>query len=104
MVKTQNTTNSGVGGSETNGNEHVNVGAIPPQVPPLDPQNFGAFLAAQTQLIHSMMQPMQNMANNPPNINVAPVAYDPPSHSKLVVFMRTRPPYLVWECSTIRGR
>lgn len=92
MVQTHNSTNSGARGSGIDCNKNANVGAIPPQVPSLDPHNFGAFLVVQTQLIQSMMQHMQNMDNNPPNINFAPIAHDPPLHSKLAEFLRSQQP------------
>ena len=69
MVQTRHAT---VSGSETQGseeNEQTPAGAVPPQAPPLDLQNFGAFMAAQTQMMYTMMNQIQNMNNQNSNNN-----------------------------------
>ena len=55
MVNTRQTAASGSGTPAPRVNEQPAAGAVPPQAPPIDLQNFGAFMAAQTKLMNTMM-------------------------------------------------
>ena len=63
MVQTRQTAASGSGTPVPEVNEQPAAGAVPPQAPPIDLQNFGAFMAAQTQMMYTMMNQMQAMNN-----------------------------------------
>ena len=94
MVQTRHAAASGSGTPRSEENGQTPAGVVPPQASPIDLQNFGAFMAAQTQMMYTMMNQMQNMNNdqNNNNSNGASATHSHHGPSKLAEFMRTRLP------------